>query len=89
MKGKVYLKDQGCDFHLEHQLHAAEGSSPSPQKVIDNVALPLVLKGVKKAEAREKANPLFAEFGLEGTQYQYPSQLSGGMRQRAACFEPI
>ena len=56
------------------------------KKVIDNVALPLVLKGVKKAEAREKANPLFAEFGLEGTQYQYPSQLSGGMRQRAALL---
>ena len=54
--------------------------------VLDNVALPLVLKGVKKAEAREKANPLFAEFGLEGTQYQYPSQLSGGMRQRAALL---
>ena len=56
------------------------------KKVIDNVALPLVLKGMKKAEAREKANPLFAEFGLEGTQYQYPSQLSGGMRQRAALL---
>ena len=56
------------------------------KKMIDNVALPLVLKGMKKAEAREKANPLFAEFGLEGTQYQYPSQLSGGMRQRAALL---
>ena len=28
--------------------------------------------------------PLFAEFGLEGTQKKYPHQLSGGMRQRAA-----
>ena len=56
------------------------------KKVIDNVSLPLVLKGMKKAQAREQANPLFAEFGLEGTQYQYPSQLSGGMRQRAALL---
>ena len=56
------------------------------KKVIDNVALPLVLKGMKKKEAREKADPLFAEFGLEGTQLQYPSQLSGGMRQRAALL---
>ena len=56
------------------------------KKVIDNVALPLLLKGMKKQEAREKANPLFAEFGLEGTQLQYPSQLSGGMRQRAALL---
>ena len=56
------------------------------KKIIDNVPLPLVLNGVKKQEARKKAEPLFGEFGLEGTQYQYPSQLSGGMRQRAALL---
>lgn len=56
------------------------------KKIIDNVSLPLVLKGMKKAEARAKADPLFEEFGLEGTQYKYPSQLSGGMRQRAALL---
>ncbi len=56
------------------------------KKVIDNVALPLVLRGVSGKEARKKADPLFAEFGLEGTQEQYPSQLSGGMRQRAALL---
>ncbi|MCI5504552.1 MAG: ATP-binding cassette domain-containing protein, partial [Eubacterium sp.] len=54
------------------------------KKIIDNVSLPLVLHGTKKKEAREKADPLFEEFGLDGTQYQYPCQLSGGMRQRAA-----
>lgn len=56
------------------------------KKIIDNVSLPLVLSGVKKKEAREKADPHFAQFGLEGTQYLYPSQLSGGMRQRAALL---
>ena len=56
------------------------------KKIIDNVSLPLVLKGMKKAEAREKADELFEEFGLENTQYKYPCQLSGGMRQRAALL---
>lgn len=56
------------------------------KKIIDNVSLPLVLKGMKKAEARERANELFEEFGLENTQYKYPCQLSGGMRQRAALL---
>ncbi len=56
------------------------------KKIIDNVSLPLLLKGMKKKEAREKAMPYFEEFGLEGTQEQYPSQLSGGMRQRAALL---
>lgn len=52
----------------------------------DNAALPLLLKGVKKKSARAQVSPLFEQFGLEGTQKKYPSQLSGGMRQRAALL---
>lgn len=54
--------------------------------ILDNVALPLMIRGMKKKEAREKAAPYFAEFGLEGTQKKYPAQLSGGMKQRAALL---
>lgn len=54
--------------------------------VIDNVALPLLIKGVKKKKAREDAALYFKEFGLEGTENKYPNQLSGGMRQRAALL---
>lgn len=52
--------------------------------VLDNVALPLIIKGEKKSVAREKALEHFAFFGLEGTEDKYPHQLSGGMKQRAA-----
>lgn len=52
--------------------------------ILDNVILPLVLQGTDKKIARAKASPYFEQFGLEGTQNQYPSHLSGGMRQRAA-----
>ena len=55
-------------------------------KVIDNVSLPLRLKGVSKKEARAQADPLFEEFGLDGTQELYPAAMSGGMRQRAALL---
>lgn len=58
----------------------------SHKKVVDNVALPLVLRGEKPRQAREKAAGYFARFGLNGTQEQYPAQLSGGMRQRAALL---
>lgn len=54
--------------------------------VIDNVALPLTLKGVKKKDAREQAAEYFERFGLAGTEKKYPAQLSGGMRQRAALL---
>lgn len=54
------------------------------KRVIDNAALPLVLKGIGKKEARQMAEGHLAEFGLEGTEDKYPHQLSGGMRQRVA-----
>lgn len=56
------------------------------KKIIDNVSLPLLLKGIPRKDARAHADKLFEEFGLEGTQYKYPNQLSGGMKQRAALL---
>ena len=56
------------------------------KKVIDNVTVPLRLRGVAKKKAREAAAPLFEPFGLAGFEYYYPSRLSGGMRQRAALM---
>lgn len=54
--------------------------------ILDNVALPLMIRGMKKKEAREKAAPYFAKFALAGTEKKYPAQLSGGMKQRAALL---
>ena len=54
------------------------------KKVADNVAMPLILNGMKRKDAVAKVNDLFDEFGIEGTQGMYPAELSGGMRQRAA-----
>ncbi len=54
--------------------------------VVDNVALPLLVRGVPKSEARERAASYFQKFGLHGTEKKYPNQLSGGMRQRAALL---
>lgn len=53
------------------------------KKVIDNIAIPLVLKGMKKSEARAKVEKYIETFGLQGFEYKYPTQLSGGMKQRA------
>ena len=54
--------------------------------ILDNVALPLIVGGMDKKQAREKAQSYFEEFGLEGTEEKYPSQISGGMKQRAALL---
>ncbi len=52
--------------------------------ILDNVALPLFIKGVNKNTARTQAAPYFASFGLAGYENKYPHQISGGMAQRAA-----
>ena len=54
--------------------------------IADNVALPLRVGGMNKNDARKKAESYFEEFGLEGTENKYPSQISGGMKQRAALL---
>ena len=53
------------------------------KKVIDNIGIPLIFKGKSKKEAREEVKKHIEEFGLSGFEYKYPSQLSGGMKQRA------
>lgn len=54
--------------------------------IVENVSIPLVLKGMPKKEACAEAAVHFKQFGLEGFEKYYPSQLSGGMRQRAAML---
>ncbi len=52
--------------------------------VLDNIALPLELQGVNHSEREAQAARLLPMLKLEGYARFYPSQLSGGMRQRVA-----
>ncbi len=86
-EGHVYLTEEDVTARPGKISYMLQKDLLLPhKKVIDNVSLPLVIQGMKKREARQKAEPYFSQFGLEGTQEQYPAQLSGGMRQRAALL---
>lgn len=51
--------------------------------ILQNVVLPLDLQGQPKASSRDKAMQLLSKVGLEAYAHKMPSELSGGMRQRA------
>lgn len=51
---------------------------------LENVVLPLDLRGADKKASREKAGQYMALMGLKGYEGKYPHQLSGGMKQRAS-----
>ena len=57
--------------------------------IAENAALGLEIAGLSRRAARAKVLPLFAPFGLAGCEALFPSELSGGMRQRAAFLRTI
>ncbi len=54
-----------------------------------NVALPLTLAGLPKAEAEARAAAALASVGLQGQERAYPRTLSGGMRMRVSIARAL
>lgn len=85
--GSVYLKDENITGKTGYMSYMLQKDLLLPFKnIIDNVSLPLVIGGMSRKNARELALPHFKDFGLDNTMNMYPSELSGGMRQRAALL---
>ena len=57
--------------------------------VVDNVAFPLELIGMPKAERVKRARHFISLVGLDGFENRYPGELSGGMRQRVSLARTL
>ncbi|MEL7597579.1 MAG: ABC transporter ATP-binding protein, partial [Clostridiaceae bacterium] len=85
--GKIIINQDDYTGKTGHVSYMYQKDLLLPwKKIIDNAAMPLVLKGEKKDTSREKVLKYFKTFGLEGFEEKYPYQLSGGMKQRAALL---
>jgi NitT/TauT family transport system ATP-binding protein len=59
------------------------------RNVLDNVLLPIEMKGQRRKDYVGRANELLEQAGLAGVAAKYPSELSGGMRQRVAICRAL
>ena len=88
--GTVFLNDENVTGKAGRVGYMQQSDLLLPfKKIVDNAAIPLLLSGVSKKEARIDAGKILDEFGLGEYKGCYPAQLSGGMRQRAALARTV
>lgn len=59
------------------------------RSILDNILLPIEIKGLDRKAYADRARDLLAQVGLAGFADKFPSELSGGMRQRVAICRAL
>ncbi|MFG3291892.1 ABC transporter ATP-binding protein [Streptomyces sp. NPDC048179] len=97
--GQVLLRGERIDKLGENRLSALRrtrfgfvfqsGQLLPELPAEENVALPLMLEGVPRHRAVQRARRWFAPLGLDGLEQRRPGQLSGGQAQRVAIARAL
>ena len=89
-EGAIELSPTGSAKHGSRLAFVFQDAQLLPwRSALDNVALPLELAGVKRAEARERARAPLEAVELADVHDRYPDQLSGGMRMRVSIARAL
>lgn len=97
-EGKVFVDGNDLSRMTEKQMRRQRQSIAMifqhfnllmQKNVVDNICFPLLIQGVKKADAKKRALELLKIVDLEEKANAYPSQLSGGQKQRVAIARAL
>jgi ABC-type lipoprotein export system ATPase subunit len=80
-KTDLRLKQMGLVFQFFNLLPSLT--------VLENIELPMSMRGIKKLQRQERANELLKFFGITNLAQRYPDTLSGGERQRTAIIRAL
>jgi glycine betaine/proline transport system ATP-binding protein len=97
--GKIWVNDREITAMSRREIRALRAAEISmvfqnfallPHRtVLENTCLGLEIKGLCIADRAHRAIKALSQVGLEGWEYKYPAELSGGMQQRVGLARAI
>lgn len=89
-KASHMKSEERADFRLNQLGYVFQDYALLPElSALENVALPLLMKGLSRKQAYKIADEVIVKVGLKGKEKNLPSELSGGQQQRVSVARAV